>query len=301
MGKSGGVPISTDWAKLQSFASVAEHGSLSAAARATGASQPTLSRHIAALEEEIGLRLFDRTSEGLLLTSAGAEIYSNARSMAEAANQIGLIASGRSQEVKGSVRITASDTVASQVLPPMLAALRLAEPLISIELVASNETHNLLKREADIAVRMFRPTQNDVITRKVGVLGLGFYASEDYVRRRGLPSGIADVTGHDFIGFDKSDSLIDGFRRNGVEIDRTFFPFRTDALYVHLELVKAGCGIGLLHVEAAKATPGLQPVLEGIPIPPLEFWLTAHAELRTSPRIRRVFDFLAGRIAERYG
>lgn len=300
MGKSGTASTAADWAKLQSFASVAEHGSLSAAARATGASQPTLSRHVAALEDEIGLRLFDRTSEGLVLTSAGAEIYANARTMSEAANQIGLIASGRSQEVKGSVRITASDTVSSQVLPPMLAALRQAEPQISFELVASNEAHNLLKREADIAVRMFRPTQNDVITRKVGDLKLGFFASTDYLARRGRPTGLADAAAHDFIGFDKSDAMIEGFRQQGIPVERTFFPFRTDALYVHLELVRAGCGIGLLHTEAASQIHGVEQVLAEIPIPPLEFWLTAHAELRTSPRIRRVYDFLADRLAERY-
>ena len=174
-----------DWAKLQSFVAVAEHGSLSAAARATGASQPTLSRHIAALEEELGLRLFDRTSEGLVLTASGTEIFDNAEAMNASANQIALIASGRSQEISGSVRLTASDTVARFTLPPILTALRRAEPSIAIELVASNETNNLLKREADIAVRMYRPTQNDVITRKVGELYLGFFASKAYLDQRG--------------------------------------------------------------------------------------------------------------------
>lgn len=290
-----------DWAKLQSFVAVAEHGSLSAAARAIGASQPTLSRHIAALEEEIALRLFDRTSEGLVLTAAGAEIYANAQSMTEAANQIGLIASGRSQEVKGSVRITASDTVALLVLPPMLAALRRAEPQISIELVASNETHNLLKREADIAVRMYRPVQNDVITRRLGVLRLGFFASTAYLDERGRPEKLSDALGHDFIGFDRIDTLVEGFREHGLPVDRSFFQFRTDALFTHQALVEAGCGIGILHVDSSLATPGLEQVLPQAPIPPLEFWLTAHIELRTSPRIRRVYDFLAEQIARQFG
>jgi DNA-binding transcriptional LysR family regulator len=290
-----------DWAKLQSFVAVAEHGSLSAAARAAGASQPTLSRHISTLEEEIGLRLFDRTSEGLTLTAAGAEIYANAQSMTEAANQIGLIASGRSQEVRGTVRLSVSDTVAYLVIPPMLAALRRAEPQISIELVASNETHNLLKREADIAVRMFRPTQNDVITRKVGVLNMGFFASTAYLDQRGRPQRLQDALAHDFIGFDTNDSLIHGFRDRGLPVDRNFFPIRTDAFFTHLALVKSGCGIGILHADSARATPGIEQVLPEAPIPGLEFWLTAHVELRTSPRIRRVYDFLADRISELYG
>jgi DNA-binding transcriptional LysR family regulator len=186
-------------------------------------------------------------------------------------------------------------------MPPMLADLRLAEPQISIELVASNETHNLLKREADIAVRMFRPTQNDVITRKVGVLNMGFFASTAYLDKRGRPRRLEDALGHDFIGFDRNDSLIHGMRDSGLPVDRNFFPIRTDALFTHLALVKAGCGIGLLHRDAAEQTPGLEQVLPEAPIPALEFWLTAHVELRTSPRIRRVYDFLAERIAGLYG
>lgn len=290
-----------DWAKIQSFVAVAEHGSLSAAARATGASQPTLSRHIATLEEELGLRLFDRTSEGLVLTDSGAEIFSNAESMSESANQIGLIASGRSQEISGSVRIAVSDTVARYTIPPMLCALRKAEPRIAIELVASNDTNNLLKREADIAVRMYRPTQNDVITRKVGEMRLGFFANKTYLDARGRPSTPEDLRAHDVIGFDQNDGLIQGFRRGGIAIDRSAFSLRTDALFVHLDFILAGWGIGLAHVDVGEAEESLERVLPDLAVPPLEMWLTAHAELRTSPRIRRVYDFLADAISAIYG
>ena len=290
-----------DWAKLQSFVVVAENGSLSAAARVTGASQPTLSRHIASLEEELGLRLFDRTSEGLVLTTVGAEIYSNAEAMELSANQISLIASGRSQEISGSVRICASDTVACYTLPPMLTAMRRAEPRIAIELVASNEENNLLKREADIAVRMFRPTQNDVITRKVGELKLGFYASSEYLDARGRPGRPEDFLGHDLVGYDLNDGLIRGFRKAGLDIDREAFSFRTDAMYVHMEMIRSGWGIGIIHVDVAREISTLEPVLPMLNIPPLEIWLTAHAELKTSPRIRRVFDFLADALHARYG
>jgi DNA-binding transcriptional LysR family regulator len=292
---------SVDWAKLQSFVAVAESGSLSAAARATGVSQPTLSRHIAALEDELGLQLFDRTSGGLILTAVGSEIYGSAEAMGASANQISLIASGRSQEISGTVRITASDTVACYTLPPMLAALRQAEPQIAIELVASNEENNLLKREADIAVRMFRPTQNDVITRKVGEMKLGFYASSDYLQKRGRPSRPEDILAHDIVGYDQSDALIQGFRKAGFDVGREAFKFRTDAIYVHLPLVTAGCGIALLHVDVADGIPDLERVLPTLPTPALEIWLTAHAELKTSPRIRRVYDHLADALQHRYG
>lgn len=290
-----------DWAKLQSFVAVAEHGSLSAAARATGASQPTLSRHIASLEDDLGLQLFDRTSEGLVLTASGTEIFHSAESMNASANQIALIASGRSQEIKGSVRLTASDTVARFSLPPILTALRRAEPSIAIELVAANETNNLLKREADIAVRMYRPTQNDVITRKVGELRVGFFASKHYLDQRGRPRTPKDLKSHDLIGLDQIDGMIQGFRRHNVDVTREDFSFRTDAMFINLELVMSGWGIGLLHADVGEATIGLEPVLPDIEIPPLEFWLTAHAELKTSPRIRRVYDFLASALLERYG
>lgn len=290
-----------DWAKLQSFVAVAEHGSLSAAARATGASQPTLSRHIAALEEELGLRLFDRTSEGLVLTASGTEIFDNAQAMNASANQIALIASGRSQEISGSVRITASDTVARFTLPPILTALRRAEPSIAIELVASNETNNLLKREADIAVRMYRPTQNDVITRKVGELRVGFFAAKQYLDQRGRPRSPQDFRSHELIGLDQNDTLIQGFRRQNIEVTRDDFSMRTDAMFINLELIAAGWGIGLLHVEVGESVPTLEAVLPDVDIPPLEFWLTAHVELKSSPRIRRVYDFLADALVQRYG
>jgi len=290
-----------DWAKLQSFVAVAEHGSLSAAARATGASQPTLSRHIAALEDELGLRLFDRTSEGLVLTDSGAEIFSNAEAMNSSANQIALIATGRSQEISGSVRISASDTVARYLLPDMLCDLHKAEPRIAIELVASNETNNLLKREADIALRMYRPTQNELITRKVGEVHLGFFASKSYLKARGRPSAPDELRMHELIGYDQNDGMIQGFRRGGLPVDRNSFSFRTDAMFMHLELVAGGWGIGMLHLKVGEANRNLERILPTIAIPPLEIWLTAHAELRTSPRIRRVYDFLAEAIAERYG
>lgn len=292
---------SVDWAKLQSFVAVAEHGSLSAAARATGASQPTLSRHIASLEEDLELRLFDRTSEGLVLTPSGAEIFGNAEAMSQSANQIALVASGRSQEVTGSVRISASDTVARYSLPPMLAALRVAEPRIAIELVSSNETNNLLKREADIAVRMYRPTQNDVITRKVGELHLGFFASKQYLDERGRITSPEQLLSHELIGFDQNDGLIQGFRNAGLNVNRDAFSFRSDAQSIHFEIVQAGWGVGLLHADVGQNTPGLERILPELPIPPLEFWLTAHAELKTSARIRRVYDFLADALQQRYG
>ncbi len=290
-----------DWAKVQSFASVAAHGSLSAAARATGGSQPTLSRHISSLEEDLGVRLFDRTSEGLVLTAAGREIHEEAMAMSEAANQLALIASGRSSDVKGTVRLTASESFAAYILPELLVELRQQEPQIAIELVASNHTENLLKREADIAIRMYRPTQNDVFTRKVGELPLGIFGSKDYLARRGEPREVEDILKHDFVGYDRDEDIITGFRARGIAIDREFFALRTDAQYVHLEMVLAGYGLGILQVANALRHPSLQRVFEDQVALSLPIWLTAHAELKTSVRVRRVFDFLAEKLSATFG
>ncbi len=292
-----------DWSRLQSFAAVAEHGSLSAAARATGASQPTLSRHIAALEDEIGARLFDRTSEGLALTATGSAICASVSEMDTAAKRIDLIASGRSQEIAGSVRITASETFAAYALPPILTRLRSEEPRIAIELVASNESHNLLRREADIAVRMYRPTQTDVITRCLGEVGLGMFASTSYLEKRGRPKELTDLLQHDVLGYDRLDDMVEGFQQQApdVKIDRNFFPFRCDALYVHAQMVVAGYGVGLLECNYARDLPGVEQLFDGHSFVSLPIWLTAHAELRTSARVRRVYDFLAHEISARFG
>ena len=179
--------MALDWSLLQSFIAVAGKGSLSAAARALGGSQPTMGRHIGALESELGVRLFERTACGLELTPTGLELLDHARRMDAAANHLSLAAEGRAEAVAGTIRITASEIVATYILPEILTALRRAEPEIEIELVASDRSENLLQREADIAVRMYRPPQADVFTRKVGDLKLGIFAAESYVARRGAP------------------------------------------------------------------------------------------------------------------
>lgn len=297
-----GSPVQDlDWSKLQSFAAVAEHGSLSAAARALGGSQPTMSRHISTLEEDLGIRLFERTSEGLVLTSIGVELFEQAALMNAAAGQFSLLASGRSQNLKGSIRITASESFAIYALPEILAELRRSEPEIQIELVASDQTENLLKREADIAVRMYRPTQNDVFTRKVGELHLGMFASEAYLARAGVPKTLKDIMQHDVIGLDRSDEMIGGFKEAGLKVDRDFFAFRCDNNVVNVEMIRRGLGIGIIAVPLGRADATLRHLFPDAVRPTLPLWLTAHSELKSSLRVRRVYDFLADRLEKQYG
>lgn len=283
-----------DWEQLRAFALVAGAGSLSAAARTSGRSIPTLSRRVAALESSLGVRLFDRTAAGLVPTPTGTALIEEADRMARAADRIGLIAGGRSARVDGTVRITASEAMATWVLPDTLVALRRAEPAIAIELVASNESGNLLRREADIAVRMYRPTQADVVARKVGEVEVCAFAATSYLDARGRPAVLEDLLeGHDVIGHDTDETAIEGFRAHGAIVDRDFFPFRSDDYVVCWRLVVAGGGIGFAQRALGEGTPGVEALFGGEPLARLPIWLTAHAELRTSARVRRVYDHLA--------
>ena len=282
-----------DWAHLRSFIAVAREGSLSAAARALGGSQPTMGRHVAALEAELGVRLFERAGGGLLLTPTGSDLLDHAERMAEAADRLALAAEGRAEAVAGTIRITASEIVATYLLPDILVALHQAEPEIEIELVASDRTENLLQREADIAIRMYRPTQADVVTRKVADLRLGMFAAESYVARRGAPRSFAEFADHDIIGYDRSDQIIRGFREAGLAVGRDFFSFRSDNQVVCWRMVVAGYGIGFNQTSIGETEPRVLRLPVDADLPTLPVWLTAHAELKTSHRVRRVFDFLA--------
>lgn len=284
------------WHLLQSFAAISEAGSLSAAATASGSSQPTLSRHLNQLEELLGKRLFFRTPAGLTLTPEGAQVQSHADAMAQAAAQVSFTGAG-SKSVSGTVRITASQIAATYLLPPMLASLHAAHPALSLEVVASDQTDNLLRREADLAVRMYRPTQSDLIAKKVAELPLGIFAARSYAARHGLPETPQDFLAHTVIGYDRSTIILDGMRQLGLAVDRSFFAFRSDDQVVCWRMVQAGFGIGFNQRMIGDADPDLVPVLPGLDIGTLPVWLTAHQELRMSPRVRLSFDHLAERFA----
>lgn len=287
-----------DWTLLETFAAVGEHGSLSAAARATGTSQPTMSRHISTLEQEVGARLFERGVNGVALTATGASLMKHVEDMADAAARLDMVVAGNAETLSGSIRLTASDIVATYVLPALLTELRSAEPAITIELVATDTTENLLRREADIAVRMYRPTRSDIISQKVGELKMGMFASRSYLARCGMPESLEDVLQHDIIGYDRSTLIIDGFKQVGVKVDRDFFAFRSDDQVVCWEMARAGLGIGFNQVQLGEQHPNMVRIDAAGDVGSLPVWLTAHSELRSNPRVRRVFDFLAERLKQ---
>lgn len=243
----------TDWTLLRAFLAVIDKGSLSAAAQALGATQPTLGRHIRELEAHLGISLFRRTSHGLEPTDAALALVEDARQMAAAAEALMLKASGRAETLSGTVRITASVVMSSLILPPIIAALRRDEPLIEIEIVATDQSQNLLRRDADIAIRMFDPTQGALIARKLGETPLGLYAAKSYLARRGRPASPEHLTDFDLIGFDRDDAILRNFHARGMPVSRHDFGVRTDDQMMGWHLLKAGAGLGFAQVRLAEA------------------------------------------------
>jgi DNA-binding transcriptional LysR family regulator len=286
------MDTSPDWTLLHAFLSVARAGSLSAAARATGTSQPTLGRHVAALERQTGLTLFHRSRDGLTLTAEGAALLPEVQAMADAAARAGLLAAGARPGLSGTVRLTASRIVSHFLLPDLIARFRQEEPGIEIELVPSDTAENLLYREADIAIRMFRPTQLDIVTAHVADMPTAIYASRTYLDRVGRPRAQADLLALDFVGFDRSDLILRMMRGLGVDRRREDFPVRCDDQIVYWNLVRAGCGVGGMQCVIADADPVVERI-GLIDLPALPVWLAAPPALRNTPRVRRLWDFLA--------
>jgi DNA-binding transcriptional LysR family regulator len=282
-----------DWNLIRSFVAVAQTGSLSAAARQLGGSQPTLGRHVAELELATGLKLFRRGRAGYELTDDGLALLARAEEVSDRANAFMRAALGASTEaVSGTVRIAASEVVSAYVLPPMIARLGEAEPSIEIEIVASNQVENLLRRDADIAIRMVEPVQQDLIARKVTDIPLCACAAVSYLDRRGRPASFEELPLHDLIGFDRSSTVIDAFGAFGIKLDRHAFRFRADNQIVGWEAVRAGNGIGFGQLPLAERDPLVEVILSDMPLPVLPVWLAMHRDVRTSARIRRVVDFL---------
>ena len=287
-----------DWTHIQTFLSVAETGSLSSAARELGLSQPTVGRQVHAVEEVLGVELFHRRTHGLDLTSGGEKLLEPAKEMQMAAAKLSLIADGRGDGLNGVVRITASEVVSHFLLPSILAEIHQAEPEIELELFPSDEPKHLLFREADIAVRMYRTEQLDIIMRHIGNMKVGMFAAKSYVEKNGIPTNLEQFMTHDFVGYIGDDVIISGMRELGLKVDSHFFKVRCDNHVVHWELARAGCGIGFSQKIIGRQDPDMVQIMPELPLPVLPVWLTAPEALRTNQRIRRVFDLLADALSD---
>lgn len=286
-----------DWNQLKAFLETAETGSLSAAARKLGLTQPTLSRQVAAIEQKMGVTLFERVGKTMALTPTGMDLLEHARAMGTAAEALGLAATGRSQALGGVVSVSATDAVAAILLPPLVKQLRQQEPGISIEVIPSNAMSDLLRREADIAIRHVKPEQPELIARFIREASACFYASEDWVKTHGHPRSAEDATHVPFVGSDRSGNYLGYLRMHGLPVSEANFSCYADHTVAHWALVRQGLGIGAMMEEIARDTPGIVRVLDDVPPVRFPVWLVTHRELRTSRRIRVVFEALAQGLA----
>lgn len=286
-----------DWNQLLAFLETAETGSLSAAARKLGLTQPTLSRQVAAIERQLGVTLFERLGKTMVLTATGLALLEHARVMGAAAADLTLAATGQSQAVDGVVTISASEALAALLLPGVLLRLRRQAPGITIDLVASDALSDLRRREADIAVRHLRPDQPDLIGRFIRDAQAGFYASTAWVQRHGHPRTAAQAAQHAFVGSDRAGRYLGYLRQHGLPLEVANFSCYAENSMAGWALVRAGLGIGAMMVDIADAAPDVVRVLDDVPLVQFPIWLVTHRELRTARRIRLVFDLLAEMLA----
>jgi DNA-binding transcriptional LysR family regulator len=279
------------WDHYRTFLAVIATGSLSGAARALGLSQPTAGRHVEALEAALGgAALFTRSPAGLRPTEAALALKPQAEAMAHAAEALMRTASGEADAVRGAIRLTASDVIGAEVLPPILTDFREGNPAVSVELVLSNRPEDLLRREADIAVRMVRPTQEALLAKRIGAVGLGLFAHRSYLQKHGEPTTLGE-SGHAAIGFDRDPSVARALSGLTIPTDRDLFAFRSDSDLAQLAALRAGFGVGACQLGIARRDPNLVRVLPRLGFA-LEMWVVMHEDLKSSRRMRLMFDHL---------
>ena len=282
-----------NWEWYRSFVCVLQTGSLSAAGRTMGMTQPTVGRHIDSLEAALQLKLFTRSFDGFAPTDAALELKPYAVALASAAAALRRVASSQGDGVRGTVRLTASEVVGVEVLPPILERLRHRHPGLVIELSLSNALSDLLHSDADVAVRMVRPTQDALVAKRVGGIELGFHAHKRYLAEHGAPRRMADLRSHTVIGFDTETAFIRQWQARYPAFTRAALALRTDSDLANLAALRAGYGIGICHVALGKRDPSLVRVLRKEFAPVLDTWIAMHADLRDSARCAATFAALA--------
>ena len=290
--------VQFDWNCARAFLVTAEEGSLSAAARSLGLTQPTLGRQVAALEKELNVLLFDRVGKQLVLTPSGLALVDQVRQMSDAAARVSLIASGQSQQLDGEVCITATEAISVFLLPQIIIKIREAYPGISINVLASDKLNNLNRREADIALRNIRPTQPDLIAKKICDLNARLYSTPAYLESLGQPVTAEQLNRAVFLGFNRSDEMLEPLHEFGLSLKVENFPVVSENLLVQWELTKSGAGLGLMMEEIGDKDPLVERVLPDSAFIPFPIWLVAHQQLKSSNRIRAVYDLLADNLGE---
>ncbi|WP_223788839.1 LysR family transcriptional regulator [Marinicella meishanensis] len=282
-----------NWNHAKAFLKTVETGSLSAAAVDLGMTQPTLGRQVTALEEELGVVLFERVGRGLVLTPNGEQLLDHVRKMAQSADHLSMLASGQNENIAGKIIITATDVMAFHVLPSIIIALRRAEPELSVEVIASNSASDLLRREADIALRAFRPTEPELIGRKLRDDESYLYAANTYLQQLGNPDRPDQFSQANFLGFKDNQRYLETLRGWGFALHDGHFSVICESLIIHWQMVLEGAGVGVMAGAIGDHEPRVRRIVPTLPPFISELWLVTHRELKTNLRVRRVFDFLA--------
>lgn len=285
--------LSFDWNQIRAFLATAETGSFSGAARALRSTQPTVGRQVAALEESLGLVLVERSGRGLMLTQAGRDLLEQVRKMGDAALNISLVADGQSNALSGKVTISATDLLSAEHMPELLAPLREKAPGIVVHVVPSNDLSDLMRREADIAIRHVKPEQPELIAKRIGDFTVNLYAATELLDRLGRPDSLSAIAQLPMVGVADPDRLVGPLNQMGVPISEANFVASSASGVVIWGMVKAGFGISMLPCFLCDNEPGIEKVFPSLPSASFPVWLVTHRELRTSPRIRMVFDVLA--------
>ena len=293
--------VNFDWNQVRAFLATVEEGSLSAAARVLGLTQPTLGRQVTALEERLGVTLFERAGRSLILTHAGQELVDHVRAMGEAATRLSLAASGQSTSVEGRVKVTASEMYSAYVLPELLGPLRRAHPGLVVEIVATNSLSDLRRREADIAVRNTQPTDPDLIARRMPDQRGGLYATPELIAEYGPFETLADLERAPLIGFGSDGEYLSVLQGRGAPVTEANIVALSESHLVHWELARKGLGLGVNGANVGASEPVLRPVLHDLMSFEFPVWLVAPQELKTSRRVRIVFDALADLLDGRKG
>ena len=278
---------------IESFYAVAKEGSIMAATSVGAGTRSTLSRHIASLESEMGVTLFKRVGDGLSLTLTGKELFKLAGDINLATK--GWVTAALSQQnlVKGPVRIVASSGIASRILPQVISKLAALAPDIQIELVVASDKEKMAMRLADISIHTYPPTQMNLLTRKLGEIEFGAYASVDYLEKRGMPLNISDLESHDLVGEDQMTTFQDQLQTYGIDLSKKIVRFRCDNPEISWNLIISGCGIGVSQLRYGDADPRVKRIFSELPALNLPVWISSHSELKTSPRVRFTFDLIA--------
>ncbi len=284
--------MSEDWEQHRAFLAVLREGSLSGAARALAVAQPTVRRRIAELESGLGIALFTRAPDGLVPTDAALRLREHAEAMELAAAAFARGAT-QSEGIAGIVRVSASEIIAIEVLPPILAELRRRHPALVIALSPSNRNEDLLHREADVAVRMVRPEQNALVAKRIGSVELGLHVRADLIAGKALPETLTEVRAIGLIGVERDNAVLRAMRAGGLDIGLDGFCFRSDSDLAHLAAIRAGIGIGVCQVPLAARDPQLVRLVPNTFLHALEVWVAMHEDVRGSAPVRAAFDALA--------